>query len=128
MTIVPWKSVVCLGLVVLSAAGERIAAAEPAIAPARRDILRDENLAAWCIVPFDAKKRGPAERAAMLKELGLLRCAYDWRQEHVPTFEHEILVHRQFRRDVASQLIQSLVLRQSILRFRQQQRRCRFVD
>ena len=27
------------------------------------------NLAAWCIVPFDAKKRGPEERAAMLERL-----------------------------------------------------------
>ena len=26
----------------------------------------------------------------MLKELGLRRCAYDWRAEHVPTFEEEI--------------------------------------
>lgn len=28
------------------------------------------NLVAWCIVPFDAKKRGPEERAAMLEKLG----------------------------------------------------------
>ncbi|MCB1232229.1 MAG: TIM barrel protein [Verrucomicrobiae bacterium] len=53
-----------------------------------------ENLVAWCIVPFDATKRSPAERAAMLEEIGLKRCAYDWRQEHVPTFEQEILEYR----------------------------------
>ncbi|WP_417730774.1 DUF6797 domain-containing protein [Rosistilla oblonga] len=57
-------------------------------------VLRQENLAAWCIVPFDAKRRGPAERAAMLKELGIRRCAYDWRAEHVPTFEQEILEYK----------------------------------
>jgi hypothetical protein len=28
------------------------------------------NPVAWCIVSFDGKKRGQAERAAMLKELG----------------------------------------------------------
>lgn len=48
------------------------------------------NLVAWCVVPFDAKKRGPEERAEMLKELGLRRLAYDYRAEHVPTFEREI--------------------------------------
>ena len=26
-----------------------------------------KNLIAWCIVPFDSKKRGPEERAAMLE-------------------------------------------------------------
>lgn len=56
--------------------------------------LRTENLVAWCIVPFDAKKRGPAERAEMLKRLGLKRCAYDWRQQHVGEFEEEILQYR----------------------------------
>ena len=51
--------------------------------------LRDENLVAWCIVPFDAKNRSPAERAEMVKRLGLRRVAYDWRAKHVPTFEEE---------------------------------------
>ncbi|MGE0413364.1 MAG: DUF6797 domain-containing protein [Verrucomicrobiales bacterium] len=58
------------------------------------DPLSREHLVAWCIVPFDAKKRGPEERAQMLEELGLKRCAYDWREEHVPTFEREILAYQ----------------------------------
>ncbi len=45
---------------------------------------------AWCIVPFDSKKRGPEERAAMLQRLGFKRFAYDWRAEHIPTFDAEI--------------------------------------
>lgn len=53
--------------------------------------FQSQNLVAWCIVPFDAKRRGPQKRAAMLKSLGLRRIAYDWRDEHVPTFEAEIL-------------------------------------
>ena len=53
-----------------------------------------ENLVAWCIVPFDGKKRGPAERAAMCAKLGLKKVAYDWRNEHVPTFEQEILEYK----------------------------------
>ncbi|QEG39668.1 DUF6797 domain-containing protein [Roseimaritima ulvae] len=57
-------------------------------------VLRPENLVAWCIVPFDAAKRGPAQRAAMLQELGIKRCAYDWRAEHVASFEQEILEYR----------------------------------
>jgi sugar phosphate isomerase/epimerase len=48
------------------------------------------NLVAWCIVPFDAKKRGPEERAAMLEKLGLKRLAYDYRAQHVPTFDAEM--------------------------------------
>lgn len=48
------------------------------------------NLVAWCIVPFDAKKRGPEERAAMLQRLGLHRLAYDYRAEHIPTFDAEM--------------------------------------
>lgn len=50
-----------------------------------------DNLMAWCIVPFDAAKRSPEDRAAMLKELGIKHFAYDYRAEHVPTFEREIV-------------------------------------
>jgi putative heme-binding domain-containing protein len=49
-----------------------------------------DNLVAWCIVPFDSRKRGPEERAAMLKKLGFRRFAYDWRAEHVATFDDEM--------------------------------------
>ena len=56
--------------------------------------LRRENLVAWCIVPFDAAERGPSERSIMLSELGLRRCAYDWRIRHVTEFEEEILQYR----------------------------------
>ena len=54
------------------------------------DILDRTNLVAWCIVPFDSKKRGPEERAQMLERLGIHRLAYDWRSEHVPSFDAEI--------------------------------------
>lgn len=53
-------------------------------------ILNKENLVAWCIVPFDAKKRGPEDRAEMLERLGLHRLAYDWREQHIPEFDAEI--------------------------------------
>jgi len=56
--------------------------------------LRTDQLAAWCIVPFDSKKRSPAERAGMLDRLGIKRCAYDWRGEHVKEFEEEILQYK----------------------------------
>ena len=56
---------------------------------ARRLFARD-NLVAWCIVPFDSKRRGPEERAAMLERLGFKHFAYDWRPEHIPTFDAEI--------------------------------------
>lgn len=55
-----------------------------------QSLFQADNLVAWCIVPFDASKRSPAERAEMIKELGLTRVAYDWRKEHVASFEEEI--------------------------------------
>ena len=49
-----------------------------------------DNLVAWCIVPFDAKKRDPEQRADLLQALGFRHFAYDWRAEHVPTFDAEV--------------------------------------
>src|SRR6188508_1931630 len=54
------------------------------------DIFDRSNLMAWCVVPFDAKKRGPEERAAMMERLGLKHFAYDYRAEHIPTFDAEL--------------------------------------
>ena len=54
------------------------------------EVFAKENLVAWCIVPFDSKKRGPSERAQMLVRLGIKKLAYDWRDEHVPYFRFEI--------------------------------------
>lgn len=65
--------------------------------PADHALFARTNLAAWCIVPFDGKKRGPEERAAMLEKLGLTLLAYDYRAEHVPTFEAEIEALRRHR-------------------------------
>ena len=62
--------------------------------PPATNIYGADNLVAWCIVPFDANKRGPAERAKMLARLGVKRVAYDWRAEHVATFEEEILQYK----------------------------------
>jgi hypothetical protein len=64
--------------------------AEPATPAAGVDLFAKDNLMAWCIVPFDAKRRGPEERAAILERLGFQRFAYDWRAEHIPTFDAEI--------------------------------------
>ena len=56
---------------------------------ASRLFARD-NLIAWCIVPFDSKKRSPEDRAEMLARVGFKHFAYDWRAEHVPTFDREV--------------------------------------
>lgn len=64
--------------------------AAPARAAADDGLFAPSNLVAWCIVPFDAKKRGPEERARMLDRLGLKRLAYDWRNEHISTFDLEV--------------------------------------
>lgn len=58
---------------------------------ANNDLLfARENLVAWCIVPFDSVNRGPEERASMLNELGFTQMAYDWREQHLPSFPDEI--------------------------------------
>jgi putative heme-binding domain-containing protein len=49
-----------------------------------------DRLLAWCIVPFDTARRGPEQRAVMLERLGFKHFAYDYRAEHVPTFDAEI--------------------------------------
>lgn len=61
----------------------------PATGRADEGIFAQKNLVAWCIVPFDAKKRGPEERAVMLEKLGIHKLAYDWRDEHISTFDAE---------------------------------------
>jgi hypothetical protein len=65
---------------------------EPGKAVAR--LPSKENIVAWCIVPFDAKRRGPDERAAMLERLGIKRVAYDWRDEHVSQFDEELEAYK----------------------------------
>lgn len=66
-------------------------AARPALAHAAPgDLFEKSNLVAWCIVPFDAQKRTPEDRAAMMERLGIRRFAYDWRAEHLPTFDREL--------------------------------------
>jgi len=55
-----------------------------------QSIFDRSNLVAWCIVPFDSKKRGPEARAEMLARMGIFKFAYDWRAEHIPTFDEEI--------------------------------------
>lgn len=51
-----------------------------------------DQIQAWCIVPYDAKQRTPAERARMLLDLNLRAYAYDFRPVHVPTFDEEVEV------------------------------------
>lgn len=50
---------------------------------------------AWCIVPYDVKKRSPKERILMLKELGIAKYVYDWRQNDLPLMEEELKLARE---------------------------------
>ncbi len=61
---------------------------------ASHSLFARTNLMAWCIVPFDARKRGPEERAAMMASLGFRHFAYDYRAEHIPQFDAEIAACR----------------------------------
>ena len=58
---------ICIAVLLNSAiATLPLLAQKPADAPA---IFAKDNLVAWCIVPFDAKNRGPAERADIKREI-----------------------------------------------------------
>lgn len=57
--------------------------------------LAMDDLIAWCIVPFDNRKRTPEERIAMLERLGFKRYAYDWRAEHLPDTARELRLARE---------------------------------
>lgn len=59
-------------------------------AAAGSSLFAQDNLVAWCIVPFDALKRGPEERVAMLGRLGFAQYAWDWRDEHLADFPREL--------------------------------------
>lgn len=56
----------------------------------KQPVFSKNNLVAWCIVPFDARQRGPEERARMLQDMGITGLAYDWRDEHIPSFDEEL--------------------------------------
>ncbi len=92
-----WAAALILGVLVLWLLNCSVAArAQNPAAVSRTDgksaqaLFARDNLIAWCIVPFDSRKRGPEERAAMLQRLGFKHFAYDWRAEHIPSFDAEV--------------------------------------
>lgn len=80
----PYRRMHLVALAALIAVASRVAPGQG------RSPFAKDNLVAWCIVPFDAKKRGPEERAQMLQRLGIRRLAYDFRPEHIASFDREI--------------------------------------
>ncbi len=80
---------VMLGLVWgMMAVGASRGEDRPKVGPSH--LFDRDNLVAWCVVPFDGKHRGPEARAAMLERLGFRHFAYDWRAEHIPSFDAEV--------------------------------------
>lgn len=61
---------------------------------ASTDVLRMDNLFAWCVVPFDSLERSPEARIQMLKELGFPAYAYDWRVKHLDETARELQLAR----------------------------------
>ena len=88
-----WCGLLLLGFMLECSTADGGPAAREKVAPvkdAAPKLFARDNLVAWCIVPFDARKRGPVERVAMLEKLGFRHYAYDWRDEHLPTFDAEV--------------------------------------
>ena len=90
----PWLR---LSLGILCLLLPRVAGALPS-----EGLFSKTNLVAWCIVPFDSQKRGPEARAEMLERLGIRRLAYDWRAEHIPTFDSEVAAMRKHHIDITA--------------------------
>jgi sugar phosphate isomerase/epimerase len=90
MKLLPLFAVACVAATALHAQTSTSAPYTAPTTAAGADIFAPENLVAWCIVPFDARKRGPEERAQMLVQLGVKRLAYDYRAEHIPAFDAEV--------------------------------------
>jgi len=63
--------------------------------PSHASLFAQDNLLAWCIVPFDNRHRTPAERVAMLKRLGFTQYVWDWRQIHLKDLPEEIRLSRE---------------------------------
>jgi sugar phosphate isomerase/epimerase len=80
--VTPVARIIAVALLGLFASG-----ADPA---SKAGVFSRDNLVAWCIVPFDAKQRGPKERAEMLARLGIRKVAYDWREHHVAEWDEEL--------------------------------------
>lgn len=59
-------------------------------------LFSKNNLLAWCIVPYDSKKRSSEERAQMLKELGFTSLAYDMREPDLANMETEFLTLKKY--------------------------------
>jgi hypothetical protein len=87
----PGRNCIALFGLILVGMNMRAIADEPS--PVADNLQRD-RLVAWCIVPFDAKQRNPEQRAKMVRGLGMTRIAYDWRENHVASFEEEILQYK----------------------------------
>lgn len=75
---------------VIAATALAAAVSSPNHSSADDSVFRRDNLVAWCIVPFDDRDRTPLERAAMLKRIGISKLAYDYRSQHIPTFDEEV--------------------------------------
>ncbi len=89
MNKLPLLLLTLLALAPLRAQVPALGPARPAAATKPEEIFALENLQAWCVVPFDAKKREPEERAEMLQRLVFKRFVYDWRAKDIPGFDAE---------------------------------------
>ncbi len=85
-----YKPVALASLLFLLSLGVATPALAADAVPLAPGLFARENLMAWCIVPFDARKRGPEARAEMLTRMGIYQLAYDWRAEHIATFDEEL--------------------------------------
>ncbi|MDN5211247.1 TIM barrel protein [Fulvivirgaceae bacterium BMA12] len=52
------------------------------------------NIYPWCIVAYDSLERSPTERIEMMKTMGFVKYAYDWRDRHLDEMARELQLAR----------------------------------
>ncbi|MDO5969903.1 hypothetical protein Q4Q35_08785 [Flavivirga aquimarina] len=56
----------------------------------------------WCVVMFDSIERTPAQRIHMLKDMGFVKYAYDWKDKHLDDMESEFQLAKENNIEIIS--------------------------
>lgn len=71
-----------------------------ACGPKQSKQLHIDDMSAWCVVSFDSLDRSPADRIAMLKDLGFSTYGYNWKERHLPIMAEEFALAKENGLDI----------------------------
>lgn len=84
------------------------ACSEPTICnapPTQSFTIDPTEVSPWCILEFDSLDRTPTQRITMLKELGIKKYGYNWRERHLPEMQEEFRLAKINNIEITSTLI-----------------------